>query len=52
MKGNWWPPHIATGVLQEMPFVLKRLNLDDLMIHLHFSCCVSISSIRSMVIFE
>lgn len=22
------PPHIATGVLQEMPFVLKRLNLD------------------------
>jgi hypothetical protein len=22
------PPYVATGVLQEMPFVLKRLNLD------------------------
>jgi hypothetical protein len=25
---NGRPPYIATGVLQEMPFVLKRLNLD------------------------
>ena len=27
--GNGWPPDIATGVLQEMPFVLERLNFDD-----------------------
>jgi hypothetical protein len=26
--GNGRPPYVATGVLQEMPFVLKRLNLD------------------------
>jgi hypothetical protein len=26
--GDGRPPYVATGVLQEMPFVFKRLNLD------------------------
>jgi hypothetical protein len=25
---NGWTPYVATGVLQKMPFILERLNLD------------------------